>query len=116
MAFGKFGSIKRNYVTLKDMWDAITIYPDYRGIMFGMGDGHEQKVGSGPFEIAYFAFRDINYAAVIKQSEHRDLLYGIPDLPANTPKLYTLSTHSDNAGVSVCVRKKREENKKSKSK
>jgi hypothetical protein len=101
MAFGKFGPVTRNYVSVKDMWDAITVYPDYRGIMFGMGDGHEQKVGSGPFELAYFAFRDSNYAAVLKQADSRDLIYGIPELPAQTPKLYTLSAHADNAGVAV---------------
>lgn len=101
MAFGKVGPVKRNFITVKDMWDAITIYPDYRGIMFGMGDGHEQKVGSGPFEQAYFAFKDINYAAVLKQADKRDIIYGVPELPAMTPKLYSLSGRSDNAGVAV---------------
>lgn len=101
MAFGKFGPIKRNYLTIKDMWDAIVIYPDYRGVMFGMGDGHEHQVGSGSFELAYYAFRDPSYAAVLKQSKTRDLLYGVPELPVNTPLLYTQSTHSDNAGVTV---------------
>lgn len=101
MAFGKFGPIKRNYVTIKDMWDAITVYPDYRGVMFGMGDGHEQKVGAGPFEMAYFAYRDTAYAAVLKQADKRDLIYGVPELPVKTPVLYAKSGHSDNAGVAV---------------
>jgi len=101
MAFGKFGPTKRNFVTVKDMWDAITIYPDYRGVMFGMGDGHEQKVGSGPFEMAYYAYRDPSYAAILKQADIRDLIYGVPELPANTPILYSKSGHSDNAGVAV---------------
>jgi len=101
MAFGKFGPIKRNFLTIKDMWDAIVAYPDYRGVMFGMGDGHESLVGSGPFEMAYFAFRDSSYASVLKQSKTRDLVYGIPELPAQTPLLYSKSAHSDNAGVAV---------------
>lgn len=101
MAFGKFGPLKKNVVTIKDMWDGIVAYPDYRGIMFGMGDGHEQKVGSGPFELAYYAFRDTAYAAILKQADSRDLLHGVPVLPGNTPAPYTQSAHSDNAGVSV---------------
>lgn len=101
MAFGKFGPVKENFITVKRMWDAITIYPDYRSVMFGMGDGHEHEVGGADFEKAYFAFRDTSYASIIKQGKNRDLLYGIPDLPVNTPKLYTQSGHSDNAGLAV---------------
>lgn len=101
MAFGKFGPVKENFITVKRMWDAITVYPDYRSVMFGMGDGHEHEVGGADFEKAYFAFRDTSYASIIKQGKNRDLLYGIPDLPLNTPKLYTQSGHSDNAGLAV---------------
>ncbi|MCZ4223487.1 heparinase II/III family protein [Pedobacter rhodius] len=101
MAFGKFGPVKENFITVKRMWDAITIYPDYRSVMFGMGDGHEHEVGGVDFEKAYFAFRDSSYAAIIKQGKSRDLIYGVPELPLNTPKLYTKSGHSDNAGLAV---------------
>lgn len=101
MAFGKFGPMKDNSVTIKKLWDGILIYPDYRGVMFGMGDGHEQFVAGGQFEMAYFAFRDPDYASVLKQSKQRDLIYGVPELPENTPKLYAVSGHSDNAGIAV---------------
>jgi hypothetical protein len=101
MAFGKFGPVKDNFITIKKMWDGIVLYPDYRGVMFGMGDGHEQAISGGPLELAYYAFRDPAYAAIIKQGSGRDLLYGVPELPAETPKLYTLSGHSDNAGIAV---------------
>ncbi|HEX8339797.1 MAG TPA: alginate lyase family protein, partial [Tepidisphaeraceae bacterium] len=101
MAFGKYGPLTRNTITLKQMWDGVTAYPDYRGMMFGMGDGHEQNVAGGPFELAYFAFRDPAYAAVLKRSKKRDLLYGVPELPEKTPELYTITAKSDNAGIAV---------------
>jgi hypothetical protein len=101
MAFGKYGPIKNNTVTLKQMWDGIVLFPDYRGVIFGMGDGHETNVAGSQFELAYYVFRDPAYAAVIKQGTKRDLLFGVPKLPQDTPKLYTLSGHSDNAGIAV---------------
>lgn len=101
MAFGKFGPVTNNYIDIKRMWDGILAYPDYRGVMFGMGDGHESEVGGGAFELAYYAFRDTAYASVIKQGGRRDLVNGVPELPKNTPLLYSLSTHSDNAGIAV---------------
>ncbi|WEA00612.1 hypothetical protein [Mucilaginibacter sp. SJ] len=103
MSFEKYGPILKNEISVKDMWDAIKIYPDYRGVMFGMGDGHEEKVGGSPFELAYYAFRDTSYAAILKQScsAGRDLIYGIPDLSSGSPGLFTVSGHSDNAGIAV---------------
>jgi hypothetical protein len=101
MAFGKDGPVKDNYVTIRKFWDGIAAYPDYRGIMFGMGDGHEQALGGGAFELAYYAFRDPAYAGVIKRSGQRDLLYGVPELPAETPELFRTTALSENAGVAV---------------
>ncbi len=101
MAFGKYGPARTHTTTIKQMWDGITPYPDYRGVMFGMGDGHEDTVGGGPFELAYYAFRDPAYAAIIKQGGKRDLVYGVPDLPTDTPTLFTRSSFSENAGIAV---------------
>lgn len=101
MAFGKFGPLKTNHIELKRMWDGILIYPDYRGVMFGMGDGHEQILSGEQFELAYFVFRDPRYASVLKRSDKRSLIYGVPELPEDTPELYKKSGASDNAGVAV---------------
>ena len=101
MSFGKYGPLTHNTIDFKKLWDGILIYPDYRGVMFGMGDGHEALLGGSAFELAYFVFRDPNYAAVIKQSGQRNLIYGVPELPEETPRLYTLSGHSDNAGIAM---------------
>ncbi|MDR3708201.1 MAG: hypothetical protein P4L33_07855 [Capsulimonadaceae bacterium] len=101
MAFGKFGPLLHNTITVKNFFDGIIDYPDFRGVMFGIGDGHESEVSGGRFEKAYYAYRDPRYAAIIKEGSQRDLLYGVPDLPADTPKPYLVSAHSDNAGIAV---------------
>lgn len=101
MAFGKYGPILRNTVSIKQLWDGIAIYPDYRGVMFGMGDGHEHHLSGTPFELAYRAFRDPAYATIIKQGGRRDLTNAVAELPADSPRLYAVSGHSDNAGIAV---------------
>jgi hypothetical protein len=101
MAFGKYGPVRDNTVSIKKMWDGIVDYPDYRGVMFGMGDGHEEEVGGRHFDKAYFAFQNPAYATVIKQGGRRDLLFAVPELPAETPRTYAVSAHSDDAGIAV---------------
>lgn len=101
MAFGKFGPLTHPGVGIKRMWDGIVAYPDYRGVMFGMGDGHEMIVSGGQFELAYYAFRDPAYAAIIRRGEKRDLVYGVPELPADAPDYSSISTCSPNAGLAV---------------
>lgn len=101
MAFGKFGPQRQNTVTIKSMWDGILLYPDYRGVMFGMGDGHEQIVAGDHFELAYYAFRDPRYATILKRSDKRSLIYAVPDLNADSEDLSAQSGFSDNAGIAV---------------
>ena len=101
MAFGKFGPLKQNNIDIKRMWDGILLYPDYRGVMFGMGDGHEQLLSGNQFELAYYVFRDPRYASILKRSKKRSLIYGVPELPQDTPDLASLSGYSDNAGIAV---------------
>lgn len=101
MSFGKSGPLNNNSIGFKSLWDGILIYPDYRGVMFGMGDGHEELVAGNHLELAYYIYRDPRYASVIKQGKKRDLIYGVPELPEDTPRLYARSGHSDNAGIAV---------------
>jgi hypothetical protein len=101
MNFQKFGPLRRNMLGFKAMWDAIIYYPDYRSVMFGMGDGHEELVGGHSFDLAYYAFRDPRYASIIKSSTKRDLVYGVAELPDDTPELYKNSANSHNAGITV---------------
>lgn len=94
------GDISQAYVSIKNMAEALLPFLDYRGWMFGMNDSYENRVGGGRFELAYYAFRDPRFAAFLKMEEKRDnLLYGVPELPENTPEVGSGSAYSDNAGI-----------------
>jgi hypothetical protein len=101
VSFEKWGPQRRNTRSIKQLWDAIPKVADYRGIAFGMNDGHEEKLGGLRMEIAYNVFRDPAYATLIKLSGQRDLVYGVPELPAETPALYGKSAYAKNIGYSL---------------
>ena len=108
-SFRIFGNIENNTVTIKKMFDAMIPYIDYRGWIFGINDSYETNVGGGRFELAYYAFRDPRYASFIKRAPERDnLLYGVPELPENTPEPGHGSAYSDNAGL-LMLRSKQQE-------
>ncbi len=78
--------------------------------MFGVNDSTENLVtgsrnelgGVQPFELAYYVYRDPRYASIIKlDGGARDLLYGVPELPENTPETYRDSAHADNVGLAM---------------
>ncbi|BCU78146.1 hypothetical protein [Luteolibacter sp. LG18] len=101
MSFEKQGPVRHNYVDLKRFWDALPVFADYRGIMFGINDTTERALGGAGYELAYRLFRDPAYAAIIKRDGKRDLIYGVPDLPEETPDLSGQSAHADNVGVAM---------------
>lgn len=102
-----WGPNRRSYRSIADMWNSLLPFLDYRGVMFGVNDstenkigGHRPEIGASPFELAYYAFRDPRYAAVIKTAGgKRDLLYGVPELPRDTPTAFRDSAVADNAGL-----------------
>ncbi len=85
--FEKWGPNHRNTRSVKMLWDALPVTADYRGILFGMSDGHEEQLSGPRIELAYFAYRDPVYASIIKLLPKRDLIYGVPELPSETPPL-----------------------------
>lgn len=98
----RWGPIHHNWIGIKRMWDVLPEMVDYRGIMFGLNDATERKVTGEAMEIAYYLYRDPAYVSVIKRGGgQRDLIYGVPELPDNTPDLSARSTYADNAGVAV---------------
>jgi hypothetical protein len=99
MQFEKWGSINQNSIGIKDMWDAVIPFLDYRGVLFGVNDAKEDKVTGKPFELAYYLYSDPEYAAVINRGDSRDLLYGVPDLPEVTSEKMKLSAYADNIGA-----------------
>lgn len=102
-----FGPTTKPYRNIKMMWDSLLPFIDYRGIMFGVNDSTENKVtgtrveigGASPFELAYYAYRDPAYASLIKLSNQRDLIYGVPDLTTNTIENFRNSAYADNVGL-----------------
>jgi hypothetical protein len=102
-----FGPTRRPYREIRDLWNGLLPFLDWRGVMFGVNDSTENKVtgnrtevGGQPFEIAYYAFHDPAYAAVIKLGGgQRDLLYAVPVLPDKTPEQFREDAYADNVGL-----------------
>jgi hypothetical protein len=98
-----WGPHTRPYRQIRDMWNSLPPFLDYRSVMFGINDTTEKRPADQDqaFEIAYYLYRDPVYAAVIEKEKRRSLLYGIPDLPEKTPDVSRLSAYADNAGVAM---------------
>ena len=102
-----FGPTRRPYREIRDLWNGLLPFLDWRGVMFGVNDSTESQVGGNrtevsgqPFEIAYYAFRDPAYAAIIRMGGGpRDLLYSVPELPVNTPEKFREDAFADNVGL-----------------
>ena len=98
MSFKKAGQLDGNHVSIEHMWNGFLIYPDYRGVIFGINDAHEMRA-AGSFALAYYAFGKPAFAAVAKKALQPHLLYSVPVLPARTPQVDRRSGFSDNAAV-----------------
>lgn len=99
MNFEKWGPVTKNSVGIKDMWDALPAFIDNRGVMFAVNDAQENMVAGQPYELAYYLYRDPEYAAIINRSADRDLLYGVPELPQDSSLLAGRSAYADNMGI-----------------
>lgn len=99
MDFNKWGQSEKSSICIKDMWNALINFLDYRGVMFAVNDAREDLVTGEPYELAYYLFRDPEYAAVVNRGEGRNLLYGVPDLPQVESEKTKQSSYADNIGV-----------------
>ncbi|MEM7234476.1 MAG: hypothetical protein AAF517_20015, partial [Planctomycetota bacterium] len=81
------------------LWDSFIDHVAYDGKMFAANDGGEWRFSDGEaFELAYMMWPKPTYASLIKYGGGRSLLYGVPELPEDTPPLGTRSTYSDGIG------------------
>ena len=104
-----YGPNIKPYRNIHMMWDSLLPFLDYRSVMIGVNDstenvvgGSRTEIGGAPFELAYYVFRDPAYAAVIKNGgTKRDLLFGVPELPEQTPARYSESAYADNVGLAM---------------
>jgi hypothetical protein len=91
------------YRDIRDMWNSLPPFLDYRGVMFGINDTTEKRPADQDqsFDLAYYLYRDPVYAGAALKANKRSLLYGVPDLPTNGPDASHLSAYADNAGVAM---------------
>ncbi len=99
--FQKWGPVYKPYVKIQDMWNAMIPYIDYSGVMFANNDAYENRFAANYYEIAYSVYGDPKYASIIKSSGVRDLIYGVAELPEDTPELGKGSAFSDNVGATM---------------
>lgn len=98
MSFEKQGPYRKNYHCITDFWDGFLPFIDHRGILFAFNDSTEKDT-SKFYELAYYMYRKPEYAAVIKNSGKRELLYGVAELPEKVSDLSSISTCADNIGI-----------------
>ncbi|HEX4124557.1 MAG TPA: hypothetical protein VHY37_07500, partial [Tepidisphaeraceae bacterium] len=101
ISFQKWGPNTRSTHTVKQLWDAVVQAADYRGVVFGMNDGHGEQIGGSRLELAYYAFHDPAYATFIKLADQRDLLYAVPELRGDPDQPYTRSGYAENIGYAL---------------
>ncbi|MEF8787969.1 MAG: hypothetical protein V5A84_02755, partial [Planctomycetota bacterium] len=99
----KWGPSHRNYRAIRDFWDSLIPFMDYRGVLLANNDATEAKE-CGPYEIAYYHWRDPDYAWVVNRAREREglisLLYGVPEIPeAEDPR--DDSAYADNIGIAA---------------
>ena len=103
-----YGPVRKPWREIRQMWNGLLPFLDWRGVMFGVNDSTENSVVGpragvepSPFEVAYYVYRDPAYASVIKRGATRDLLYGVPELPEDTPEPFRDSASADNVGLAM---------------
>lgn len=99
MEFEKWGKIERNSIGIKDMWDASIPFMDFRGVLLAVNDALEGKLSGKSYELAYYLYRDPEYAAIINRDKDRDVLYGVPNLPDVSSEKMKQSAYADNMGI-----------------
>ena len=98
-----WGPNTKPYRQIRDMWNSLPPFLDYRGVMFGINDTTEKRPADQDqaFDLAYYLYHDPVYAGAAKKAQKRSLLYGMADLPEKTPDVSSLSAFADNAGVAM---------------
>ena len=99
--FQKFGKHPVPKITLDRLWDSFIDHLSHDGQIYAANDGGEWSLTSDEgFEIAYMMWRKPAFAALVKRrgDDGRSLLYGVPELPKETPKIGTRSAYSDGIG------------------
>lgn len=105
----KWGGNSKINIGIKDLFDAPLKFLDERGVMFGIADSDEKRLGGqhfGPsYELVYKYYHDPAYLSVIAQNEP-DCIFGDPDIPSCKGTFSLDNAKSDNIGIAMVRSKK----------
>ena len=96
-----WGNFRKPYRSIRDLWNSLIPFVDYRGVMLGINDSTERSIGGEAFDIAYYVYRDPAYAAMVQLGKKRNLLYGVAELPKTDIVLGKESATADNVGLTT---------------
>lgn len=109
----KWGGNLKNFVTIKDMFDATLPFLDDRGVIFGISDSDEKKLEGihygSTYELAYHYYKDPEYIPIIQRLE-KEPMFGIPILPKYEGSGASENAYADNIGI-VMLRSKKKNTK-----
>lgn len=101
----KWGGNTKNYVCIKDMFDAVLPFLDYRGVLFGIADSDEKKLSGvhfgSTYDLAYTYYQNPDYIPVMLQSKP-DPIFGHPELQEISDTVHESYAHNafaDNIGI-----------------
>lgn len=101
----KWGGNTKNYVCIKDLFDAPLKFLDYRGVLFGINDSTERKLEGihfgSTYDLAYTYYKDPEYIPVIKRQSHSDPIFGHPVLSEYESQYVKDNAYADNIGVAM---------------
>lgn len=101
----KWGGIQKNYICIKDLFDAVIPFLDYRGVLFGINDSAEKKITGvhfgSTFDLAYTYYKDPAYIPVIQLFDEEDPIFGHGVLPSTKNQLGKGNAYADNIGIAM---------------
>lgn len=100
----KRGGNLRPSLHIKDLFDAILPYLDWRGVMFGVNDSDEKTIDGvhfgSTYDLAYTYYKDPAYLPVIRSFAEPDPVFGHGELPKPAADAGG-NAFSDNIGLAL---------------
>ncbi|WP_284646142.1 hypothetical protein [Paenibacillus silviterrae] len=101
----KWGARMKNYVCIKDMFDATLPFLNDRGVLFGISDSDEKKLEGvhfgSTFDLAYHYYKDPEYIPVIRMNSYVDPIFGHAELPSYESTYNKKNAFADNVGIAM---------------
>lgn len=101
----KWGGNRRTSLRIKDLFDAVLPFLDWRGVMFGVNDSDEKKIGNmhfgSTYDLAYTYYHDPAYIPVIRSFPEADPVFGHGELPEQPNDHAGRNACSDNIGLAM---------------